>query len=165
MQLRLSHHLIEVSGARGPVILGSHGLVVRASTQPLPCVACYGIDCESLPPFHPMFAHSSRRERAGIQPGIALVSAILAVFDLLSDRLTAVEGLHLALSGQTPQESVVLGPYLDAPALYPAPAASFRCRGDYLTTQFATLRIGLVATNGQSSKPLSAKLWILPQSF
>src|SRR5262249_18821721 len=41
--LRLYHHLIEMSGARGPVIVGTHGLVVRGSAQPLPCAASYGI--------------------------------------------------------------------------------------------------------------------------
>jgi hypothetical protein len=44
---------LAASRARGLVIVGTHSLVSRASAEPLPSAACYGIvSCGEFPRFH-----------------------------------------------------------------------------------------------------------------
>lgn len=51
MRLGLYHHpFYGMSGARGPIIVGTHGLVSRGSAEPLSSAASYGIaSCEGSP--------------------------------------------------------------------------------------------------------------------
>jgi hypothetical protein len=53
--------LFKELGARGPIIVGTHGLVSRASTEPMSSMACYGIVSYESFPVSPSFIRAKNQ--------------------------------------------------------------------------------------------------------
>ena len=95
MQFRLYHHLFEVPGARGWLIVGTHHLVVEPSREPLPSLAwlliAFGIIRSGFPAVHPVtirsvqiaFCKSSRLPTASDVMNVLVIAAIMASFMIL----------------------------------------------------------------------------------